>query len=124
MANEKNLIPMNKRTPRERQEISRKGAAATNKKKREQKTFREIAKIVLATEITDEGIIEVAQQFGIEKPDVKTIAFLGMVKAAAGGSHNAFDRLMELTGEKEQNSNSDVLAKLDAVIGEVDKLAK
>lgn len=124
MANEKNLIPMNKRTPRERQEISRKGAAATNKKKREQKTFREIAKIVLSTEITDEGIIAVAEQFGIEKPDVKTIAFLGMVKAAAGGSHNAFDRLMELTGEKEQNSNADVLAKLDKVIGEVDKLAK
>lgn len=124
MANEKNLIPMNKRTPRERQEISRKGAAATNKKKREQKTFREIAKIVLATEITDEGIIAVAEQFGIEKPDVKTIALLGMVKAAAGGSHNAFDRLMELTGEKEQNSNADVLAKLDEVIGEVDKLAE
>lgn len=124
MANEKNLIPMNKRTPRERQEISRKGAAATNKKKREQKTFREIAKIVLATEITDEGIIAVAEQFGIEKPDVKTIAFLGMVKAAAGGSHNAFDRLMELTGEKEQNSNADVLAKLDKVIGGVDKLAE
>lgn len=124
MANEKNLIPMNKRTPRERQEISRKGAAATNKKKREQKTFREIAKIVLATEITDEGIIAVAQQFGIEKPDVKTIAFLGMVKAAAGGSHNAFDRLMELTGEKEQNNNADIFEKLDEVIGEVDKLAE
>ena len=124
MANEKNLIPMNKRTPRERQEISRKGAAATNKKRKEQKTFREIAKIVLATEITDEEIVAVAEQFGVSKPDVKTIALLGMIKAAAGGSHNAFDRLMELTGEKEKNSNSDVLAKLDSVIGEVDKLAE
>ena len=124
MANEQNLIPMNKRTPRERQEISRKGAAATNKKRKEQKTFRELAKIVLATKITDEGIIETAKQFGIENPDVKTITLLGMVRAAAGGSHNAFDRLMELTGEKEQDSNADIFTKLDKVIGEVDKLAE
>ena len=124
MANEKNLVSLKDRTQRERNEIAKKGAAATNKKKKEQKTFREIAKIVLATEITDEGIIAVAEQFGIKKPDVKTIALLGMINAAAGGSHNAFDRLMELTGEKEQNSNSDVLAKLDKVIGEVDKLAE
>ncbi len=124
MANEKNLISLKDRTQRERNEIAKKGAAATNKKKKEQKTFREIAKIVLAAEITDEGIVAVAKQFGIKKPDVKTIALLGMVKAAAGGSHNAFDRLMELTGEKEQNNNADVIAKLDSVIGEVDKLAE
>lgn len=124
MANEKNLISLKDRPQRERNEIAKKGAAATNKKKKEQKTFREIAKIVLSTKITDAGILAVAKQFGIEKPDVKTIALLGMVKAAAGGSHNAFDRLMELTGEKEQNNNADVIAKLDSVIGEVDKLAE
>ena len=122
MANDKNLKPV--RTKSEARERGKNGGIASGKKRREQKTFREIAKVVLATKITDEEIVAVAEQFGIKKPDVKTIAFLGMVKAAAGGSHNAFDRLMELTGEKEKNENADVLARLDAVIGEVNKLAE
>lgn len=41
MANEKNLIPMNKRTPRERKEIARKGAIASNKAQAARKTLKE-----------------------------------------------------------------------------------
>ena len=41
MANEQNLIPLNKRTQRERKEIARKGAEATNKIKAERKTLKE-----------------------------------------------------------------------------------
>lgn len=41
MANEQNLIPMNKRTPRERKEIARKGAIASNKAQAARKTLKE-----------------------------------------------------------------------------------
>ncbi len=127
MANEKNLKKGKATQFKSGEEAARngkKGGVASGKSKRLQKTYREIAKAVLSAKIKDEEITAIAQQFGIEEPDVKTITFLGMVRAAAGGSHNAFDRLMELTGEKEQNENAGVLAKLDEVIGEVDKLAE
>ena len=122
VANEKNLKPV--RTKSEARERGKNGGIASGKKRREQKTYREIAKIVLSSKVENEEAKAIAKQFGIDEPDAKTLTLLGMVRAAAGGSHNAFDRLMELTGEKEQNNNADVLAKLDSVIGEVDKLAE
>ena len=122
VANEKNLVPI--RSTNEAREKGRNGGVASGKKRREQKTYREITQTVLSAKVKDDEILAVAQAFGIKNPDVKTITLLGLVRAAAGGSHNAFDRLMELTGEKEQNSNADVLKKLDSVIGEVDKLAE
>ena len=122
VANEKNLKPV--RTKSEARERGKNGGIASGKKRREQKTYREIAKIVLSSKVENEEAKAIAKQFGIDEPDAKTLTLLGMVRAAAGGSHNAFDRLMELTGEKEQDSNADVIAKLDSVIGEVDKLAE
>lgn len=122
MANENNLKPIQSKS--EAREKGRKGGKASGKKRREQKAYKEIAKAVLSTNVDDDELLALAAQFGVKKPDVKTITLLGMIKAAAGGSHNAFDRLVELTGEKETDSNADVMSKLDKVIGEVDELAK
>ena len=120
--NDKNLIPLNKRTQRERKEIARKGAIATNKKKAEQKTYREMAKAMLSATITDENILNELKAYGLSETDVKAYTLLGMIKASGNGSHNAFDRLMELIGEKEQNQNENVIAKLDKVLGDIDEV--
>ena len=120
--NDENLIPLNKRPQRERKEIARKGAIATNKKKAEQKTYREMAKAMLSATITDENILNELQAYGLSETDVKAYTLLGMIKASGNGSHNAFDRLMELIGEKEQNQNENVIAKLDKVLGEIDEV--
>ena len=120
--NDKNLIPLNKRTQRERKEIARKGAIATNKKKAEQKTYREMAKAMLSATITDENILNELQSYGLSETDVKAYTLLGMIKASGNGSHNAFDRIMELIGEKEQNQNENVIAKLDKVLCDIDEV--
>ena len=117
--NNENLIPLNKRTQRERKEIARKGAIATNKKKVEQKTYREMAKAMLSATITDENILNELKAYGLSETDVKAYTLLGMIKASGNGSHNAFDRLMELIGEKEQNQNENVIAKLDDVLSKI-----
>ena len=122
--NNKNLIPLNKRTQRERKEIARKGAIATNKKKAEQKTYRDMAKAMLSATITDENILNELKSYGLSETDVKAYTLLGMIKASGNGSHNAFDRLMELIGEKEQNQNENVIAKLDKVLGDIDEVMK
>ena len=120
--NDENLIPLNKRPQRERKEIARKGAIATNKKKAEQKTYRDMAKAMLSATITDENILNELQAYGLSETDVKAYTLLGMIKASGNGSHNAFDRLMELIGEKEQNQNENVIAKLDKVLGDIDEV--
>lgn len=105
--NNENLIPLNKRTQRERKEIARKGAIATNKKKAEQKTYREMAKAMLSATITDENILNELQAYGLSETDVKAYTLLGMIKASGNGSHNAFDRLMMLLGEETQATTSE-----------------
>ena len=120
--NNENLIPLNKRPQRERKEIARKGAIATNKKKVEQKTYRDMAKAMLSATITDKNILNELKAYGLSETDVKAYTLLGMIKASGNGSHNAFDRLMELIGEKEQNQNENVIAKLDKVLGDIDEV--
>lgn len=105
--NDKNLIPLNKRPQRERKEIARKGAIATNKKKAEQKTYREMAKAMLSATITDENILNELKAYGLSETDVKAYTLLGMIKASGNGSHNAFDRLMMLVGEETQTTTSE-----------------
>ena len=105
--NDENLIPLNKRSQRERKEIARKGAIASNKKQAEQKTYREMAKAMLSATITDENMLNELKAYGLTETDIKTYTLLGMIKASANGSHNAFDRLMELTGEASQTTTSE-----------------
>ena len=105
--NNENLIPLNKRPQRERKEIARKGAIATNKKKAEQKTYRDMAKAMLSATITDENILNELKAYGLSETDVKAYTLLGMIKASANGSHNAFDRLMMLLGEEIQTTTSE-----------------
>ncbi len=121
--NAKNLIPNNKRSPSEVRENGRKGGKKSGEVRREKKLFRELAKEVLSYKNTNEEIVAIAQSFGIQDPDNKTLVILGLTRAAICGNHNAFDRLLELSGEKEQDTNKDVISKLDEVIKGIDAIA-
>ena len=120
--NDKNLIPNSERSPKEVRENGRKGGIKSGQVRREQKTYREMAKAMLSATITDENLLNELKAFGITETDVKAYTLLGMIKASGNGSHNAFDRLMELIGEKEQNQNENVIAKLDKVLGDIDEV--
>ena len=120
--NEKNLIPNNERSPSEVRKNGRKGGIKSGKVRREQKTYREMAKAMLSATITDEKMLNELKAYGLSETNVKAYTLLGMIKASGNGSHNAFDRLMELIGEKEQNQNENVIAKLDKVLGDIDEV--
>ena len=113
------LIPLNQRTKDEQKEICSKGGKKSGEVRREQKTYRDMAKAMLSATITDENILNELQAYGLSETDVKAYTLLGMIKASGNGSHNAFDRLMELIGEKEQNQNENVIAKLDDVLSKI-----
>ena len=118
----KDLIPFNQRTEEEQKKIASMGGKKSGEVRREQKTYREMAKAMLSATITDENILNELKAYGLSETDVKAYTLLGMIKASGNGSHNAFDRLMELIGEKEQNQNENVIAKLDKVLGDVEEV--
>lgn len=122
--NDKNLIPFNQRTESEQRAIRSKGGKKSAQNRREKRTYRELAKTMLSARLDDEHMLNELKAFGITETDVKAYTLLGMIKASAAGSHNAFDRLMELIGEKEQNQNEAVMTKLDAVLGNIDEVMK
>ena len=105
--NDKNLIPFSERTESEQREIRSKGGKQSAKNRREQKTYRDMAKAMLSATITDENILNELKAYGLSETDVKAYTLLGMIKASGNGSHNAFDRLMVLVGEETQTTTSE-----------------
>ena len=105
--NNENLIPFSERTESEQREIRSKGGKQSAKNRREQKTYRDMAKAMLSATITDENILKELKAYGLNETDVKAYTLLGMIKASGNGSHNAFDRLMMLVGEETQTTTSE-----------------
>lgn len=96
-----NLIPVNKRTPRERSEIGRKGAEASNRKQAEKRKWKDILTIMLSTSADDKAK-EVLKSFGIDNATLEDVILLkGLVQPAVKGDLNAIRELKELTGNKE-----------------------
>lgn len=105
--NNENLIPFSERTESEQREIRSKGGKQSAKNRREQKTYRDMARAMLSATITDENILNELKAYGLNETDVKAYTLLGMIKASGNGSHNAFDRLMMLVGEETQTTTSE-----------------
>ena len=103
----KDLIPLNQRTKEEQKKIASMGGKKSGEVRREQKTYRDMAKAMLSATITDENILNELQAYGLSETDVKAYTLLGMIKASGNGSHNAFDRLMMLVGEETQSTTSE-----------------
>jgi hypothetical protein len=101
----KDLIPFNQRTEEEQKKIASMGGKKSGEVRREQRTYREMAKAMLSATITDKNILNELQAYGLSETDVKSYTLLGMIKASAEGSHNAFDRLLELAGEKDTHTD-------------------
>ena len=105
--NDENLIPLNKRSPRERKEISKKGAEATNKKKAEKKAFKEIFETLMQLDIerftTDEEVLEALALINPEyaqKADVKSVISARVLHKALKGDMYAIGFLRDTIGEQ------------------------
>lgn len=125
--NENNLIPNNERSPSEVRENGRKGGIASGKSRRGKKTIQKILADLLDSEIKDSPqFAKLASKMGVESDkSVKDIfTMVCLLNSVKSGNLGDLERLSKLLGEDKQNENADVLAKLDKVIGEVDKLAE
>lgn len=115
MANEKNLT--HKLTASEQ----RKGGQNSGKARRDKKTFKELAKTILEMQPSDKQLKQRAKSFGVDDPNNKELAVIGLMLSAINGNHNAFDRLLELSGEKEvitdeQIKQADLLSAIQKAV--------
>ena len=95
--NDENLIPMNKRTPRERSELGKKGNIASTKKKRENKLLREIAPLMLQGEMTDSvrDFIKAYNPLIGENKGIQAAVASGAIFKGMQGDINAINKLEE-----------------------------
>ena len=107
MANEQNLVPMDKRTEDEQREIARAGGIASGEARRKKKTLKEIGDMIGALYIKDEKVRGLLAKAGIKDEDMVRDAgmmFTLAIKASKGDVRSA-ELLAKIRGQlKEQQS--------------------
>lgn len=104
--NDENLIPFSQLSQRERTEIARKGAIASNKAQKERKLMREIVADMLAQKIEELDSLknyEEIQPLICMLGNDNTLAGLmvaGQIRSAIDGNSKAFDLLTTLNDEQ------------------------
>lgn len=115
MANEQNLKPFNSLTEKEQREITSKGGKASAKKRRQNKTFKEIINKFLDGKVSDERLRQQMIDFGFADKEVsnKSCAVFALWKEAIKGNTKAFELMRDTIGEKPieqiQNINPPVI---------------
>lgn len=102
MANEQNLKSFSERTPRERSELGRKGAAVSNAKQKARKTLREELIALLS------------------KGDTQSKMSLALIEKAMNGDTKAFEVIRDSIGEKqtekiETSGNQDINVNIKVI---------
>lgn len=109
-------MPLNNNNPKHQLTVEeqRKGGIKSGEVRAEKKAFKDLAKTLLDLEVKGKTK-RVMEELGVSSEDMtqKTACLLGMMKAAQGGSVQAFEKLQELTGELGQKeTNNGILDEL------------
>lgn len=101
MANEKNLIPLNKRTKSEQRRIASEGGKASGEARRTKKTLREYADFLLSLPVSDRRKWNKLARAGVppEGCDNKMLVAFALMQEAQGGDVQAVKELRGLIGE-------------------------
>ena len=99
MANEENLIPLNKRTKSEAREISKKGGQASGAARRKKKSMKQVANYLLSLPVVEELQEEMIQS-GIASDDAdnQTALVFSMMQRAIKGNVTAAQFIANITG--------------------------
>ena len=107
MPNERNLIPMEQRSPEEAREMGRKGGRASGEARRRKKSLREAAELYLSLPVSDKRAWNKLAKDGVAPEDVDNqmaiIAALS-IKAAKGDA-KAAKVLFDLIGDQSREED-------------------
>ena len=92
----KDLIPLNQRSPDERREIARKGAAASNEVQRKKRNLKKVLQAIIDSPTNDTKAREELERAGIE--DTKGALMLMQAVQTAGKNPLMLEKVMHLLG--------------------------
>lgn len=104
MANEGNLIPLNRRTKSEQREIQAAGGRAAGALRRRKRSMREAADLYLSLPVSDRKQWNKLARKGVDPEDVdnQMAIIVGLAEAAAKGDARAAKVLIDLLGDDNQ----------------------
>lgn len=105
MTNIQNLIKNEDLTPEQRRKNASKAGKASAKKRRQNKTFKEIITRFLDGQVSDERLKQQMIEFGFADKEVsnKSCAVFALWREAIKGNTKAFELLRDTIGEKPQD---------------------
>lgn len=99
MANEKNLIPVTKRTKSEAREISKKGGQASGAARRKKKSMKQVANYLLSLPVVEKPQEEMIQSgIAVDETDNQTALVFSMMQRAIKGNVTAAQFIANITG--------------------------
>lgn len=121
MANEQNLIPLNKRTKSEQRRIQSQGGEASGEVRRAKKTAKECAELILSLPVSDLRKWNRLSRDGIDPEDINNMMLMvsAAIKAAQDGDMVAFREVLKLIGQdKPDGTDTEVLKKAREILGD------
>lgn len=106
MANDDNLIPLNKRTKSEQREIQSKGGKARAEKARKKKAVREVIEMLANQPLTNNALKKSIKGItaGVDEDDIDllTAATMGIFQSAIKGNEKAYRLIAEHLAEAQE----------------------
>ena len=101
MPNEKNLIPMDKRSKSEARELGRKGGEASGASRRRKRSLKEAADLYLSLPVSDRKTWNKISRRGVDPEDIdnQMAMIIGLTMAATAGDAKAAKVIVDLLGE-------------------------
>ncbi len=120
MANEKNLVPMDRRSPEEAREMGRKGGIASGEARRRKRSLKEAADLFLSLPPADRRVWNKISRAGVPPEDIdnQMAMIAGLTAAACEGDARAARVIVDLLGEdagerEDREQGVIVLAQVD-----------
>jgi len=104
---EDNLIPFNEMSQRKRREIASMGAKASNEKKKQKKTLKECAQLLMSLDVKDKQAINILKSAGVDEDNYTNgmLATVSMLEQAIAGNTNAYKIFMEACSDDKANTD-------------------
>ena len=101
MPNEKNLIPMDRRSQSEARDLGQKGGIASGISRRRKRSLKEAADLYLSLPVTDRRMWNKIARKNVDPEDIdnQMAMILGLTMAATAGDAKAAKVIVDLLGE-------------------------
>ena len=101
MPNEKNLIPMDRRSQSEARDFGQKGGIASGVSRRRKRSLKEAADLYLSLPVSDRKMWNKISRRGVDPDDIdnQMAMIIGLTMAATAGDAKAAKIIVDLLGE-------------------------